>query len=68
MLSGDADEFLGILRRGGFVRSFYEIIKEGVDAGIIERFFITGVMLAALDSMTSGFNIATNITTNEDFI
>ena len=67
VLSGDGEEFLEILRRGGFVRSFYEAIKEKTELGIVERFFITGVMSVSLDSMTSGFNIATNITTSETF-
>ena len=67
VLAGDGDDFLELLRRGGFVRAFYEIIKENVGSGLIERFFITGVMPVTLDSMTSGFNIATNITTNENF-
>ena len=67
VLSGDGEEFLTVLRRGGFVRSFYEIIKRNTGLGVVERFFITGVMSLTLDSMTSGFNIATNITTNENF-
>ena len=67
VLSGDGKEFLAVLRRGGFVRSFYEVIKEKSELGIVERFFITGVMSVSLDSMTSGFNIVTNITTDETF-
>ena len=67
VLSGDGEEFLAILKRGGYVRSFYEVIKERAGAGIVERIFITGVMSVTLDSMTSGFNIATNLTTNESF-
>ena len=67
ILSGDGQEFLKVLKRGGFVRSFYEIIKEKAELGLIERLFITGVMSVTLDSMTSGFNIATNITTESRF-
>jgi len=67
LLSGDGEGFLSILRRGGFVRSFYEVIKERTETGIVERIFITGVMSVTLDSMTSGFNIATKITTDIDF-
>ena len=68
VLAGDGDEFLTLLKRGGFVRSFYEVIKENMELGIIERIFITGVMSITLDSMTSGFNIDTNITTNKRFV
>jgi len=67
LLTGDGEDFLSILRRGGFVRSFYEVIKERSEGGIVERIFITGVMSVTLDSMTSGFNIATKITTELDF-
>ena len=67
VLSGDGENFLVILQRGGFVRSFYEVIKEKAELGIVERMFITGVMSVTLDSMTSGFNIATNMTTDETF-
>ena len=67
LLSGNGAEFLSILKRGGFVRSFYEVIKENAELGTVERLFMTGVMSITLDSMTSGFNIATNITTHPDF-
>jgi len=67
VLAGDGDEFLALLKRGGFVRSFYEVIKEKSELEIVERIFITGVMSITLDSMTSGFNIDTNITTNKKF-
>jgi len=67
LLSGDGEDFLSILRRGGFVRSFYEVIKERSESSVVERIFITGVMSVTLDSMTSGFNIATKITVEPDF-
>ena len=58
---------MDLVHRGGMVRSFYEVIKEKTETGVIERFFATGVMSVSLDSMTSGFNIAKNITTRDDF-
>ncbi|MCL1948468.1 MAG: ATP-binding protein [Turicibacter sp.] len=67
LLKGSGEDFLAILQKGGFVRSFYEVLKEKAERGIVERMFITGVMSITLDSMTSGFNIATNITTNKKF-
>jgi len=67
LLTGDGVEFLSVLQRGGFVRSFYEVIKRNAGRGPVERIFMTGVMSITLDSMTSGFNIATNITTIKDF-
>ena len=59
--------FMDLVNRGGIVRSFYEIIKESTESGIVGKFFATGVMSISLDCMTSGFNIATNITTDERF-
>jgi len=67
LLKGDAKDFLTVLTQGGFVRAFYEVIKEQTELGTVDRFFATGVMSVSLDSMTSGFNIATNITTNRRF-
>ena len=67
VLNNGLDDFMTLVRRGGAVRSFYEVIKEKCETGIVERFFMTGVMSVSLDSMTSGFNIGTNITTKKRF-
>ena len=45
----------------GFVRKFYETIKTATRDGVVDRLFLTGVSPVTLDSMTSGFNIGTNI-------
>ncbi|MGE5342802.1 MAG: AAA family ATPase [Candidatus Omnitrophota bacterium] len=47
----------------GFFRSFFNVLKGGTsDADApISRIFITGVSPITLDDVTSGFNIATNI-------
>ena len=67
LLKGDAKDFLAILTQGGFVRAFYEVIKEKCELGIVDRFFATGVTSVSLDSMTSGFNVAMNITTDDAY-
>lgn len=67
LLTGDGQAFLKLLTKGGFVRAFYEVLKESSEKGILDRLFITGVMSVTLDSMTSGFNIATNITTRSTY-
>ena len=43
------------------------MIKERAELGVVERVFMTGVMSVTLDSMTSGFNMVTNLTTEADF-
>ncbi len=69
MLQGDGKRFLSILGNSGFVRAFYEVIKENLEQlnPPLERFFATGVTPLTLDSLTSGFNIATKITNNPLF-
>ena len=69
MLEGTADRFLKILGDSGFVRAFYEVIKDKLEIADppLERFFATGVAPVTLDSLTSGFNIATKITNSPLF-
>ena len=66
ILEDDASLFKKILGKNGFVKDFYARIKE-YTASIIDKVFITGVCSISLDSMTSGFNISTNITNLEKF-
>ncbi len=69
MLHRDAERLLKILGTSGFVRAFYEVIKENLE-GInppIGRFFATGVTPVTLDSLTSGFNMAIKLTNNPIF-
>ena len=69
MLEGNVSAFVHILGQGGFVRAFYEVIKEYAEGtnSVVDRFYATGVAPLTLDSMTSGFNIATNISTSKNF-
>ena len=69
MLQGNAERFLKILGDTGFVRAFYEVIKENLELTEppIERFFATGVAPLTLDSLTSGFNITTKLTNSPLF-
>lgn len=53
----------------GFYHGFFNIVKAittGPEAPV-KRMFITGVSPVTLDDVTSGFNIGTNITTDERF-
>jgi hypothetical protein len=59
--------FKKVVGKGGFVRSFYESLKTGTLRGMIDRIFITGVTPITMDSMTSGFNIATDITNQNKY-
>lgn len=61
------DEFRELVSGTGWVRKFYEVIKQFMGEGVIDRFFATGVTPVTLDSMTSGFNVAQNITLDSAF-
>lgn len=61
------EAFKEMVGRNGFVRKFFEVIKEESRSGLVERLFATGVSPVTLDSLTSGFNIAKKITTDLDF-
>jgi len=67
LLGESIDNFKKILGKGGFVRSFYEVIKAATQTGVVDRMFVTGVTQITMDSMTSGFNIIRDITKDEDF-
>jgi len=49
----------------GFMRLFYETIKTATFDNVVDRLFVTGVTPITLDSMTSGFNIGSNLTTSQ---
>ncbi len=67
LLSFGLDRFKSDVSRNGFVRKFYESMKSATGEGIIDRIFITGVSPITLDSLTSGFNISSNISLNPIF-
>ena len=61
ILSKDLELFLNITSKDGFLKSFYAAIKSKA-SDVIAKTFITGVSSVSLDSLTSGFNIARNVT------
>ncbi len=62
LLSFQTDLFSRLISKTGFVRKWYEAIKRQTANGLVQRFFATGVSPITLDSLTSGFNIATDLT------
>jgi len=67
ILAYSMKEFLEIVGKGGFVRSFYEVLKGATQSGVVQKMFITGVTPITLDSLSSGFNIVKHITYKEEF-
>ncbi len=66
LLGFRTDEFKNLLAKNGRIRKWYEILKKGTET-VVDRIFITGVAPITLDSTTSGFNIARDITKNIEF-
>ena len=67
ILANSMEEFLKVVSKGGFVRSFYEVLKGATQTGTVQRMFITGVTPITLDSLSSGFNIVSNISHHRYF-
>ncbi|MEN9609649.1 MAG: hypothetical protein RLZZ628_463, partial [Bacteroidota bacterium] len=61
LLSFHFSDFQEIVSQNGYVRKFYEVLKEAAMKGFISRLFMTGIAPVTVDSMTSGFNIVTDI-------
>ena len=61
ILSKNRDLFKEITNANGFLKAFYKAIKKHTTK-VIAKTFITGVSSVSLDSLTSGFNIAKNVT------
>ena len=61
LLSFKTELFSSIVSKTGFIRKWYEVLKIGTES-IVSRIFATGVSPITLDSLTSGFNISTDLT------
>ena len=66
LLGFNTDQFKNLVSKNGKVRKWYEILKEGTES-VVDRIFITGVAPITLDSLTSGFNISSDITQDREF-
>ncbi len=64
--SEEENEYLNILRSGGFFRGFFEIIKFGT-ATSVDKVYITGILPITIADMNSGYNISEWITFDEDY-
>jgi hypothetical protein len=61
LVGHDTERFKAIIGRSGFVRKFYEMIKNAANEGVVAHFFATGVSPLTVDAMTSGFNITSSL-------
>ncbi len=58
--------YLKILQKGGFFRSFFEMLKAETQ-NAIQQIYITGILPITISDMNSGFNIATWIHFDKSF-
>lgn len=67
VLATSLESFKNLTKSGGPLKTFYSNIKDFSSGGPIARVFTTGVTSIQLDSMTSGFSVANNLSTDERF-
>ena len=63
---GVDDVYKKMVHANGIVRDFYETLKIGT-SDVIDRIFITGISPVMIDDLTSGFNIANNLTLEVEY-
>jgi len=64
VLTEDREFFNQMTGKDGFLRKFYEVFK-AYAGNTVDKIFITGVTPITLDSLTSGFNIVSNLGNHE---
>nr|WP_320190603.1 AAA family ATPase [uncultured Desulfobacter sp.] len=62
------DLYKALTSGDSFLRSFFKVIKSGVEQQSIGKVFITGVLPITIDDLTSGFNIAEIVTLEESLV
>lgn len=67
ILANDPATFREITRDDGPIKTFYALIKKYTSSDLVSKIFITGVTTISLDSLTSGFSIAEDITHRHEF-
>jgi hypothetical protein len=66
IMTGKRKLYADLVHEGGYVRTFYKAIKECTADGVISKTFITGVSPILLDDVTSGANIFTIVSGDQD--
>ncbi|WML91717.1 AAA family ATPase [Thiothrix lacustris] len=63
----NAQRYRDLLEGEGILKTLFKVIKASASEGKIARVFITGVSPLVLSDATSGYNVATDISQEEDF-
>ena len=67
VLTLDVEAFKALTNEDGVLKRFYTFLKRKGAEGPIGLIFITGITSIQLDSMTSGYSVAKNLTTDGRF-
>ncbi|MCB9018137.1 MAG: AAA family ATPase [Prevotellaceae bacterium] len=68
MLTANNDHLYEDVTTGdSFLRTFFKVIKAGLETGAVNTCFCTGVLPVTIDDMTSGYNVAQVITLEPEF-
>ena len=62
------DLYKALTTGDSFLRSFFKVIKSGIEMQSIGKVFITGVLPITIDDLTSGFNIAEIVTLKKQLV
>ena len=69
LITAHSDDLYKELTTGdSFLRSFFKVIKSGIETQSIGKVFITGVLPITIDDLTSGFNVAEVVTLEESLV
>jgi hypothetical protein len=66
LTAGEGSVYEAVVKKTGFVRTFYATLKVGTRSGAVARMFVTGVTPLMLDDLSSGFNIAIHASMDVD--
>lgn len=62
IISNKDDTYYDATGKNSFLKNFYKVIKKNIKTGLVANCFITGVLPVTMDDLTSGYNIASNVT------
>lgn len=66
MSLGQHELYRTITHESGFLREFYKALKEGTSTGVVARSFVTGISPVTMDDVTSGANIFSQVSLDQD--
>jgi len=59
--------FHQLVGEGGFLKTFFKVLKAGRESGAIENIYITGILPMTIDELASAFNVGTFLTLDPTF-